>query len=194
MASLTVRVESKRSHTLKDSCGFALPLCHRRKWTGLCSICHLRSQLSNVDHVPDPTCTLSPRSQSRTLVLYSPTRTCYLARSGWRHPWHIAWWIHVILLQVLICIQLLFLRLATLITARTAWRINVGRLSLSRNSNGETTVIMLLEMHFSPNNHHLPFSQVKHIRKLEKNDVIPEMHLGVILLLHFFFFFQEPFH
>lgn len=98
----------------------------------------------------------------------APTRTCYLLCIGRRHPWHIEWWIHVILLQVLICIQLLFLRLATLITARTARRINARRLSLSRNRNGETTVIMLLEMHFSPNNHHLPFSQVSALKRWKR--------------------------
>lgn len=122
--------------------------CGWHPWSHLCT-CHLQANLA-------------------PLSFTAPTRTCYLLCIGRRHSWHIEWWIHVILLQVLICIQLLFLRLATLITARTARRINARRLSLSRNRNGETTVIMLLEMHFSPNNHHLPFSQVSALKRWKR--------------------------
>lgn len=117
-------------------------------------------------------CTFRPVSHSSPSSEV-PTHTSYLACVGCRHLRYVEWWIRVILLQVLICIQLLFLLLETSITVRTAWRINAGRSSLSRNRNGETTVIMLLEMHFSQNNHHLPFPQVKHIKRPGKEQHDP---------------------
>lgn len=46
----------------------------------------------------------------------------------------------------------------------TAQRINVCRLSLSRNGSKETSLIMLLEMRFSPNNRHLVFFSGKRIK------------------------------
>lgn len=55
-------------------------------------------QLYYVDDIPDPTW---QTSQSLPLVLY-----CLIVILCWRCKdfWHIEWWIHVILLQLLICI------------------------------------------------------------------------------------------